>query len=98
MTLVPGVSDGMVNLKSVVLVVTRLPSLHDSVGDLITDDDSIRFLRGTPSEHYGGVTTEVRHSTRNCKKKHLACIHHSVYLYDHNVLPSSSVRTIMSLE
>ena len=26
-TLVPGVSDGMVNVKFVVLVVTRLPSL-----------------------------------------------------------------------
>ena len=41
----------------------------ESVGDLITDDDSIRFLRGTPSEHYGGelgLTSEVRHNTRNC--------------------------------
>ena len=57
---------------SVVLVVTRLPSITDSVGDLITDDDSIRFLRGTPSEHYGGelgLTSEVRHNTRNCMQR-----------------------------
>ena len=45
-------------------------AITDSVGDLITDDDSIRFLRGTPSEHYGGelgLTSEVRHNTRNCR-------------------------------
>ena len=69
MTLVPGVSDGMVNLKSVVLGCDKV-AITDSVGDLITDDDSIRFLRGTPSEHYGGelgLTNEVRHNTRNCK-------------------------------
>ena len=74
MTLVPGVSDGIVNLKSVVLFVTRLSSL--TVGDLITDDDSIRFLRGIPSEHYGGelgLTSEVRHNTRNCIKQHRIC-------------------------
>ena len=44
-------------------------AITDSVCDLITDDDSIRFLRGTPSEHYGGelgLTSEVRHNTRNC--------------------------------
>ena len=38
------------------------------VSDLVTDDDSIRFLRGTPSEHYegeAGRTHEVRHNTWN---------------------------------
>ena len=43
-------------------------SITDSVGDLITKEDSIRFLRGTPSEQYGGecgLTSEVRYCTWN---------------------------------
>ena len=50
-TLVPGVSDGMVNvvLKSVVLIGCDKFAITNSVGDFITDDDSIGFLRGTPN-------------------------------------------------
>ena len=43
----------------------------DSEGDLITDNDSIRFLRGTPCEVYRcelGQGSEVRHRSRNCKE------------------------------
>ena len=70
MTLVPGVSDGRGQCSAQVCGVgCGEVAITDSVGDLITDDDSIRFLRGTPSEHYRGehgLTNEVRHSTRNC--------------------------------
>ena len=42
-----------------------------SVGDPVGNDDSIRVLRGTPSEHHGGkpwLTHQVRHGTRSCKE------------------------------
>ena len=38
------------------------------VGDLISDDDSIRLLRRIPSEHYGselGTISKVEHRTRS---------------------------------
>ena len=42
--------------------------ITDCVGDLITDDDSISFLRDTPSENYGGelgLTSEISYNARN---------------------------------
>ena len=53
-------------------------AITDSVGYLIPDDDSIRLLRGSPSENYGGefgLTSEVRHNTRNCA--HVIIMHSS---------------------
>ena len=72
----------------------------DFVGDLITDDDSIRFLRSAPSEHYGGesgLTSDVRHDTRHCI--HACKINSSAYIIDSSLnnynIPSSSVRIVL---